>query len=708
MKLQTTILFGSLILTTLSCEDKPAAGGATANSAAPSASAAGLPPVPDEAPEVSFKAVAETVGDHQVLRYKVPGFDTLAPKQKELAYYLYKAAISGRDITYDQNFAFNLLVRRSMEAVLQSYAAKDSDEYKAALVYTKQVWLNNGIHHDYSSAKIEPGFDKDALAKLIQGADAKLLPLDPWPGSEDKLTPETLTEKLTTILFDEKQYATRVSRKAGADVVKASANNFYGEVSQKEVEGFYKKLKDPKDTRPISHGLNSKLVKEDGKLVEKVWKVGGMYSPAIEKMVHWLEKAVGVAENDRQRAALELLVKYYKSGDLKDFDDYSVAWVKDTESRIDVVNGFIETYGDPLGYRATYESVVSLKDMVRSKRIATIGDAAQWFEDNSPIAPEHKKKKVVGISAKVITVIVESGDAAPTTPIGINLPNADWIRKEAGSKSVFLGNIVDAYDEASKDSGVLNEFAFSPEEIKLAKEHGTEGQNLKVDMHEVIGHASGQLEEGVSGEALKNYGSALEEARADLVGLYYVMDKKLMDLGVMKSMDVGKAAYDSYVRNGLLVQLARIKKGASIEQSHMRNRAMICWWAYEKGKEKNVIEKVEKDGKTYFVIRDYEALRALWGELLKEVQRIKSKGDLPAGKKLIEDYGVKVDEKLHAEVLERYGKLPAKPFSGFIQPKLVATEKDGQITGVKLEYPDDFATQMLEYAKDYSYLPTYN
>ena len=708
VKLRTAIIFGSLLLTTPSCEDKPAASGATKSSAAPSASAAGLPPVPDHAPTVSFKAVTETVGDHQVLRYKVPGFDTLTPKQKELAYYLYKAAISGRDITYDQNFAFNLLVRRSMEAVLQSYAAKDSDEYKAALTFTKEIWINNGIHHNSSSAKLEPGFDKAALAKLIQGADAKLLPLDPWPGTEEKLSAETLTDKLATILFDEKQYATRVSRKAGADLIKASANNFYGEVSQKEVEGFYKKLKNPKDARPISYGLNSKLTKEDGKLVEKTWKVGGMYSAAIEKMVHWLEKAVAVAENDKQRTALELLVKYYKSGDLKDFDDYSVAWVKDTESRIDVVNGFIETYGDPLGYRATYESVVSLKDMVRSKRIATIGDAAQWFEDSSPIAPEHKKKKVVGISAKVITVIVESGDAAPTTPIGINLPNADWIRKEAGSKSVFLGNIVDAYDEAAKDSGVLNEFAFSPEEIQLAKEHGTEGQNLKVDMHEVIGHASGQLEDGVSGEALKNYGSALEEARADLVGLYYVMDKKLMDLGVMKSMEVGKAAYDSYVRGGLLVQLARIKKGASIEQSHMRNRAMICWWAYEKGKAKNVIEKVEKDGKTYFVIRDYDALRALWGELLKEVQRIKSKGDLVAGKKLIEDYGVKVDEKLHAEVLERYGKLPAKPFSGFIQPKLVASEKDGQVTGVKLEYPDDFAKQMLEYAKEYSYLPTYN
>ena len=706
MKLRN-YLVPTLFLSLAACEDKPATNNPAAGSAAPSASAASLPPVPD-APAAPFKVVAETVADHQVLRYQVPGFDTLAPKQKELAYYLYKAAISGRDITYDQNFAFNLVIRRSLEAILQSYKQKDSEEYKAALAFAKQVWVHNGIHHGYSSAKIDPGFDKEALAKLIKGADAKLLPLDPWPGSEDKLTPDTLSEKLAGILFDEKKYAIRVNRKAGADVIKTSANNFYGDVSQKEVEAFYKKLKDPKDPRPVSHGLNSKLVKEDGKLTEKVWKVGGMYSAAIEKMVHWLEKAVGVAENDKQKTALELLIKYYKSGDLKDFDDYSVAWVKDTESRIDVVHGFIETYGDPLGYRATYESVLSLKDMVRSKRIATIGGEAQWFEDNSPIADEHKKKKVVGISAKVITIIVESGDAAPTTPIGINLPNADWIRKEAGSKSVFLGNIVDAYNEASKDSGVLNEFASSPEEIKRAKEHGNEGMNLKVDMHEVIGHASGQLEEGVAGDALKNYSAALEEARADLVGLYYVMDKKLMELGVMKSMDVGKAAYDSYVRNGLLVQLARVKLGSNIEQSHMRNRALVCWWAYEKGKDKKVIEKVEKDGKTYFVIRDYEALRKLWGELLKEIQRIKSQGDLAAGKKLIETYGVKVDRKLHEEVLDRYGKLPAKPFSAFIQPKLVATEKDGVITGVKVEYPEDFATQQLEYSKEYSHLPTFN
>ncbi len=706
MKLRN-YLVATVLLSLAACEDKPTTNPTTAGSAAPSASAASMPPLPDP-PAAPFKVVVETVADHQVLRYQVPGFDTLAPKQKELAYYLYKAAISGRDITYDQNFAFNLVVRRTLEAILQSYKAKDSEEYKAALAFAKQVWVHNGIHHGYSSAKIDPGFDKEALAKLIKGADAKLLPLDPWPGSEEKLAPDTLSEKLADILFDDKKYAVRVNRKAGVDVIKASANNFYGNVSQKEVEGFYKKLKDPKDTRPISHGLNSKLVKADGKLTEKVWKVGGMYSAAIEKMVHWLEKAVSVAENDKQKTALELLIKYYKSGDLKDFDDYSVAWVKDTESRIDVVHGFIETYGDPLGYRATYEAVLSLKDMVRSKRIATIGGSAQWFEDNSPIADEHKKKKVVGISAKVITIIVESGDAAPTTPIGINLPNADWIRKEAGSKSVFLGNIVDAYNEASKDSGVLDEFASSPEEIKRAKEHGNEGMNLKVDMHEVIGHASGQLEEGVAGDALKNYSAALEETRADLVGLYYVMDKKLMELGVMKSMDVGKAAYDSYVRNGLLVQLARVKLGSNIEQSHMRNRALVCWWAYEKGKDKKIIEKLEKDGKTYFVIRDYDALRELWGELLKEVQRIKSQGDLAAGKKLIETYGVKVDRKLHEEVLERYGKLPAKPFSAFIQPKLVATEKDGAITAVKVEYPEAFATQQLEYSKEYSHLPTFN
>ncbi|MEZ4221075.1 MAG: hypothetical protein R3B13_09100 [Polyangiaceae bacterium] len=696
-----------LLISLIACDEKvdPTATGASAS--APAASTASLPPVPD-APSEPFRALAETVADHQVLRYQVPGFDELSAKQKELAYYLYQAALAGRDITYDQNCAYNLVVRRTLDAIVQSYPDKASEEYRAALAYAKQVWIHNGIHHSYSSAKIEPGFDKAALEKLVKGADAKLLPLDPWPGSTDKPDAAALTEKLAEVLFDKEKLPVRVNRKAGVDLLKTSANNFYEGVTQKEAEAHYAKLKDPKDLKPISWGLNSKLVKEDGKLVERTWKVGGMYGAALEKIVSWLEKAVTVAENDKQKTALELLIKYYKSGDLKDFDDYSVAWVKDTDSRLDVVNGFIESYGDPLGYRATFESVVSLKDMVRSKRIGTIAGAAQWFEDNSPIAKEHKKEKVVGISAKVITVIVESGDAAPTTPVGINLPNADWIRKDAGSKSVFLGNVMDAYDEASKNSGVLDEFAASPEEIKLAKEHGTEGSNLKVDMHEVIGHASGQLEAGVSSEALKNYGSALEEARADLVALYYVMDKKLVELGVMKSLDVGKAGYDSYVRNGLLVQLARVKLGSNIEQSHMRNRAMICWWAYEKGKDKNVIEKLEKDGKTYFVIKDYDALRALWGELLKEIQRIKSQGDFAAGKKLIETYGVKVDRKLHEEVLERYSKLPARPFGAFIQPKLVATETDGKVSNVTVSYPKDFSAQMLEYGREHSFLPTFN
>jgi dipeptidyl-peptidase III len=692
-------------------------GSSSARTAPPSAVASGKTAAPPggsaaktsrPAPGATLPVLAEVVEDHQVLRYRIDGFDSLSLPEKQLAYYLYEAALSGRDIVYDQKFKYNLAIRKTLEAIVSSYPDKQDKAYQAILMYAKQVWMARGIHHDYSSQKFVPAFTKEDLVKLIEGSDKKLLPLSPPPGSEGSFTPQALAEALTPLLFDPKVAPINVTREKGKDLIVASANNFYEGVTQKEVEEFYKGKADPKSEREVMWGLNSKLVKEGDQIVEKVWKVGGMYGPAIEKIVFWLEKAAGVAESPAQKDALDKLIAYYKSGKLEDFDAYSVAWVKDTQSRFDTINGFIETYGDAVDKRGTWEAVVQMRDEKRTERIAKIAGAAQWFEDNSPIADKHKKKEVKGISARVITVIVEGGDAAPTTPVGINLPNSDWIRKEHGSKSVFLGNIVDAYSEVAKESGVVEEFSLTPEEVARAKEHGTVGYALKVDMHECIGHASGQLEEDVKDGALKEMGSALEEARADLVALYYVMDPKLIELGVMKSLDVGKSAYDGYIQNGLLVQLARIKLGDDLVQSHMRNRQMVSSWAFDKGKKDNVIERVEKDGKIYFVIRDYDKLRKLWGELLREVQRIKSTGDYAAGKKLIETYGIKIDRDVHENVLTRYNKLGAKPFSGFIQPKLVPVEESGKIVDVLVEYPADFAEQQLEYGRDYAFLPTYN
>lgn len=677
--------------------------------------ASGTPAPASEAPATSdapaqddFKVLTESFGDVQILRYRIPGWEDLSLQEKEQLYYLYEAARAGRDIIWDQQNKHNLLVRHTLEAIQRGYTGdRNSDDFNALTTYTKQVWFARGIHHHYSSRKFVPTFSQEFFAAALEATPAETLPkLDGVKPASAK----ELVDILTPVIFDPAVSPVRVNRTDGADLVADSANNFYEGVTQKEVEDFYAERIDPKDPRPVSWGLNSKLVRENGNLVEKVWKVGGMYSPALEKVVYWLEKASAVAENPKQKKALDLLIAYYKSGDLRDFDAYNIAWVEDTDSRIDVINGFIETYGDAMGYRATWEAVVSIKDLERTKRIETIGANAQWFEDNSPIMPQHKKEKVVGISAKVITVVAEGGDAAPTTPVGINLPNSGWIRKEHGSKSVFLGNIVDAYEAASEASGVTEEFTFNEEELARAKKYGRQGYSLKVDMHEVIGHASGQLEEGVATpkETLKNYAAALEEARADLVALYYMMDPKLTEIGVSESEEVGKAGYDNYIRNGLLVQLARIEPGHDLVQSHMRNRQMVSKWAYEKGKADNVIEKVTQDGKIYYVIRDYAKLRELWGELLREVQRIKSQGDFEAGRKLIEEYGVKIDPEVHANVLERYSKLPVKPYSGFIQPELVPVMENGKITDVKVEYPTDFAEQQLRFSEKYSYLPIYN
>jgi dipeptidyl-peptidase-3 len=650
-----------------------------------------------------FQVQVDRFADLRVLRYRIPGFETLPLQHKQLAYYLYEAALSGRDIIWDQNYRHNLRVRHTLEAIVRTYSGERSGpEWDAFMVYVKRVWFSNGIHHHYSMKKLVPGFSKQYFGTLVRGATPGKLPLATGQ------TVDELVALLEPILFDPNVDAKRVDLDSGKDMVVASATNFYGPgVTQAEVERFYARRVDPKDPRPISHGLNSQLAKQDGKLVERVWKVDGIYGPAITEIVRWLELAVGVAENDAQRAALEKLVAYYRTGDLRTFDEYSIAWVADTESLVDVVNGFIEVYGDPLGYRGAYESVVSIRDLEASKRIDAIAAQAQWFEDQSTIPTAYKKKDVKGISAKVITVVVVAGDASPSTPIGINLPNAEWIRAVHGSKSVNLGNIVRAHEESSKQSGVLEEFSASSEEVARGREHGDLADALHTDLHEVIGHASGALKPGVGtpNETLKGYASALEEARADLVALYYLLDPKLVEIGVMPRLEVGMAAYDDYIRNGLLVQLARLELGEDLEEAHMRNRQMIARWVYEKGKAEKIIERVERDGETFFAVRDHAKLRGLFGQLLKEVQRIKSEGDHAAGKALVETYGVKVDRALHEQVLRRWETLGIAPYAGFINPRLVPVMEGEAIVDVKVEYPDSFVMQMLEYGERYSRLP---
>lgn len=652
-----------------------------------------------------FKFYTESFADLRIQRYYVPGFDELTLRQKELVFYLYKASLYGRDIIYDQNYKHNLYVRRTLEAIVNTYSGdRSAPDFQNFMTYTKRVWFSNGIHHHYSNKKILPGFSKEYFKQLVAGSDEYQLPLQ----NNDK--PDDLIKKMETIMFDPKVAPVKVNQDSNADLIKSSAVNFYEGVTQKEVEDFYKKINDPNDLHPVSYGLNSKLLKEKGEIFERHWKTTSMYAFALRKVVDWLEKAVNVAENGQQKKALKLLIEYYTTGDLKKWDEYNIEWVKDTSSVVDITNGFIETYNDPLSYRATYESIVSIKDNEATKRIEAISNNAQWFEDNSPIMPEHKKKNVKGVSAKVITAVVEAGDAAPSTPIGINLPNANWIRKEHGSKSVNIGNIVHSYNKFGATSGVLEEFSYSKEEIERDKKYGSLSDDLHTDMHEVIGHALGQMNPGVAEphQTLKNYYSTLEEARADLVALYYLMDQKLVDIGVMSSLDAGKAAYDDYIKNGLMVQLARIPLGENVEEAHMRNRQLVAKWVLEMGAKENVIEKKVKEGKTFFVVNDYNKLRNLFGLLLKEIQRIKSAGDYNAGKNLVENYGVKVDPVLHKEIVERYKKLNIAPYAGFIQPKLVPVLDGQKIIDVKIEYPADFTKQMLEYAKDYNTLATYN
>jgi dipeptidyl-peptidase III len=655
--------------------------------------------------EDDFKFQTEQFADLAILRYQVPGWENLSLKQKELAYYLYEAALSGRDIFYDQNYRNNLLIRRTLEAVVNSYTGdRGSKEYENFMIYTKRVWFSNGIHHHYSTRKFLPEFSKEYFSELVMNSSTELLPL------EENQNPADLVKFLTPVLFDPAVDAVRVNQEQTADLIKTSANNYYGVgLTQSEVEKYYESVEDKNDSTPVWYGLNSRLVKENGKLKEEVWKLGGMYSSAIEKIVYWLEKAAGVAENELQKKWLTSLIEFYKTGDLRKYDEYNIQWVQDTISTVDALNSFIEVYGDPLGHKGAYESMVSFKDFDATGRIEAISNNAQWFEDNSTISPEHKKKNVVGISAKVITVVVESGDASPSTPIGINLPNANWIRKEHGSKSVNLGNIVYAYDKASSEE-VLKEFSYDDEEIRLSKEYGTLADNLHTDMHEVIGHASGQINPGVGTpkQTLKSYASTIEEARADLVALYFLPDKKLIEIGVVPHEDLFKAEYIKFIKNGLMLQLQRIKPGENVEESHMRNRQLVAKWVYEKGAADKVIEKKTRNGKSYFVINDFKKLRTLFGEMLKEVQRITSEGDFASAQKLVEEYGVKVDPELHKEVLARYERLNIAPYKGFINPVLKPVMNNGKIADVIVEYPDDFTEQMLYYAKNYSFLPHRN
>lgn len=651
----------------------------------------------------SFKVEAQAFADLQILRFQVPGFNQLPLQKKQLSYYLSQAALAGRDIFYDQTGKYNIMLRKTLENMYGTYSGnKSSDDWKKFQTYCGRFWFSYGFHHHYSNEKFFPECSADYFMSVAQGSDTTEFLKEKGENSD------AFIQRISNMIYNPDFEPKLVDLSPTKDVVKASSVNFYENVTQKEVEDFYSKFNSTGQA-PM-WGLNSKLVKENDKVFEKVWKVGGMYSDAITKIVYWLNKAVTVAEDDAQKKALNLLIQFYNTGDLAIFDQYSIAWVGDTASRIDAVNGFIEVYHDPLGKKGSFESVVSMKDLEASKQINIIAANAQWFEDHSPLMDEHKKKNVKGIIAKAIIVIQESGSASPSTPIGINLPNNEWIRKDHGSKSVSLSNIIHSYNVNSATSGMLNEFGLNDEVKNRIKKYGNLASDLHTEMHEVIGHASGQINPGVAttDKTLKSYASSLEEARADLVALYFGMDPKLVEIGVMPSLEVGKAMYDNYMMNGLMTQLTRLKPGENLEEAHMRNRQLNAMWAYEKGKADNVVELVKKDGKTYVQINDYEKLRHLFGQLLREIQRIKSEGDYDAGKNLIEMYGVRVDPALHKEVLARFEKLNIKPYKGFIQPKLVPVMDGENITDVKIEYPDNFFDQMMEYGKKYSFLPIKN
>ena len=651
-----------------------------------------------------FDYTVEKFADLQILRYKVHGFDELPLKQKELIYYLSQAALEGRDILFDQNGKYNLIIRRLLEAAYTNYSGDKKDtNYVNMETYLKRVWFSNGIHHHYGCEKFVPGFTPEFFKGVIEKIDPSKLPL------EKGQTVAQLCDEIFPVIFDPKVMPKRVNQADGEDLILTSASNYYEGVTQAEAEDFYNKLKDPKDTTPISYGLNSRLVKENGKVFEKVWKVGGLYSPALEKIVYWLKKAESVTENDTQKAVISKLIEYYNTGDLKKFDDYCIQWVKDLNSHVDFVNGFTENYGDPLGMKASWESLVNFKDVEATKRTETISANAQWFEDNSPVDKKFKKEEVKGVSAKVITAAILAGDLYPATAIGINLPNANWIRAQHGSKSVTIGNLTDAYNKAAHGNGFFEEFAYSKAEVEMNDKYADITNDLHTDLHECLGHGSGKLLPGTDPNALKAYDSTIEEARADLFGLYYLPDQKMVDLGIIPSADAFKAEYYSFMMNGLMTQLVRIQPGNNVEEAHMRNRQLIARWVLEKGAPEKVVELVKKDGETFVRINDYQKLRNLFGQLLAEIQRIKSEGDYAAARNLVEAYAVKVDPELHKEILSRYEKLNLAPYKGFLNPVYdVTTDKGGKITDVKVSYNEGYAEQMLRYGREYSSLPNRN
>lgn len=653
-----------------------------------------------------FDYVVDRFADLEILRYQVPGFESLTLKQKQLLYHLSEAALMGRDILFDQNCRYNLPIRRTLEAIYTSYKGdRQTPDFLALETYLKRVWFANGIHHHYAEDKFQPGFSAEFLKKAISQLDPALVPVRPGQSIE------AFTEEICQVILDPTVLPKRTTQSGDQDLIQASANNYYGEgLTQKEVEDFYASQKnDPTDMTPISYGLNSRLVKENGLIQEKVWKVGGLYSPAIEAIVAELEKAIPFAENKAQKETIETLIDYYRTGDLRTFDAYSILWVEDTASEVDFVNGFIETYGDPLGRKASWESTVNFINKEATKRTKTISDNAQWFEDHSPVDPRFKKEQVKGVSAKVITVTMLGGDCYPSTPIGINLPNADWIRRDHGSKSVTIENITEAYDKAAQGNGFKEEFVWSEEERQLIKRYGFITDNLHTDLHECLGHGSGKLLPGTDPDALKAYSSTIEEARADLFGLYYLADPKMVELGLVPDQEAYKAEYYKYMMNGLMTQLVRIAKGKDVEEAHMRNRQLIARWTYEHGQRDKVVEIVRREGKSYVVINDYRRLRGLFAQLLAEIQRIKSEGDFQAAKQLVENYGVKIDPRLHEEILERYKKLNLAPYKGFVNP-VMRLEKNtqGEVTDVTLDYTEGYAAQMLRYSRDYSYLNSYN
>lgn len=658
----------------------------------------------EEAPADNFNYSVEHFADLEILRYQVPGFEELTPQQKEMIYYLSQAAIEGRDILYDQNCKHNLCIRRTLEAIYENYQGdKNSADFKNMETYLKRVWFSNGIHHHYSGDKFIPEFSQNFFAEAVKSLDSKLLPL------MEGETPEALIEKLTPVIFDPSTYAKRTNLAAGQDLLLTSACNYYEGVSQAEAEAFYGAMKDPNDTTPISYGLNSKLVKENGQLVEKTYKVGGMYSAALEKVVYWLEKAASVAENPQQKAVIEKLIEFNKTGDLKQFDEYCILWVSDHASQIDFVTGFTETYGDPLGLKASWEAVTNFKNIEATKRTEIISSNAQWFEDHSPIDAQYKKEEVKGVSAKVITAAMLGGDCYPATPIGINLPNSNWIRHDYGSKSVTIENITEAYDKSALGNGFAEEFMWSDVERERAKNFGSLTNNLHTDLHECLGHGSGKLLPGVDPDALKEHGSTIEETRADLFGLYYMGDPIMLELGLLPDAEAYKAEYYQFMMNGLMTQLTRIEPGKNIEESHMRNRQLIASWVMEKGAAGKVVEFVQRDGKTYVVINDYEKLRELFGALLREIQHIKSTGNYEAAKQMVENYAVNVDPVLHKEVLARYEKLNLAPYKGFINPVYTPIyDENGKITDVTVSYTEGYAEQHLRYSKEFATLPTYN